>query len=148
MIYKCQYCQPRPDLILKTGDYGRILVPQYLHIDPQDGGHLVVVPNRHVSNRLQLTKDESVEMWEFSVIAAKSLSRLLSIDWYNFQENGNWTVDNPNLCHLHMHIYGRDRQSKNNPFGETLILMPPEKRKHTPYSANQIEILRKFCNDR
>lgn len=122
MSQKCIFCEPIPRQILKTGPWARILIPERLHLPPEDGGHLIVAPIRHVRNRILLSESEATEIWRFSIISAKLLKLLLGIDWYNFQENGNWTVDDPIKCHMHLHVYGRAINSKNQPFGEALRL--------------------------
>lgn len=119
---KCSFCEPLPKHILKTGKCSRILIPERLHVPPEDGGHLIVSPIRHVRNRIMLSEREADEIWRFSIISANLLNLLLRVDWYNFQENGNWTVDNPQKCHMHLHVYGRSADSLNQPFGEALRL--------------------------
>ena len=122
MIQKCSFCEPLPKHILKTGTWARILIPKRLHVPPEDGGHLIVSPIRHVRNRIMLSESEATEIWRFSIISAKLLNLLLNVDWYNFQENGNWAADNLQKCHMHLHVYGRSADSKNQKFGEALRL--------------------------
>jgi len=122
VTHKCSFCEPLRKHILKTGTWARILIPEWLHVPPEDGGHIIVSPIRHVRNRIMLSESEANEIWRFSIISAKLLSLLLSVDWYNFQENGNWTADNPQKCHMHLHVYGRSADSKNQTFGEALRL--------------------------
>jgi len=117
---ECQFCNPNEEQILKTGKFARILIPARLHVNPEDGGHLIVIPIRHVTNRLYLSEDEAIEMWRFSIICSQLLKHTLGTEWYNFQENGNWMVNSPAKNHLHLHIYGRLVASKSQPFGEAL----------------------------
>jgi len=120
VIDNCFFCDPPQKDILKIGTWARILIPERLHVLPEDGGHLIVSPIRHVRNRIMLSENEAKEIWHFSNISAKLLNMLLNVDWYNFQENGNWTVDKPKKSHMHLHIYGRSVDSKNQPYGEAL----------------------------
>lgn len=55
-----------------------------------------------------------------SFVAADALAEVFAADWQNFQENGNWNVSSPGGPHMHLHIYGRRRQSRAQPFGESL----------------------------
>jgi len=143
----CEYCNPRKSFVLIETSYCRLIIPKKMHISPDDGGHLIVVPCRHISTRLELLENEVLEMWRLSVVGAKALIRTLSTDWINYQENGNWTVDTPEKRHLHLHIYGRRRDSVSQPFGEALRF--PLKRdfpllKIKTYSNRQVELLRKY----
>ena len=150
MSPKCNFCEPSPQQILKTGSWTRILIPDRLHISPEDGGHLVVAPIRHVRNRILLSESEATEIWRFSIISANLLKLLLNIDWYNFQENGNWTVDDPIRCHMHLHIYGRDRSSKSQPFGEALRLplkIEIESWKFGKYTKSMEKKLHEYAKD-
>jgi diadenosine tetraphosphate (Ap4A) HIT family hydrolase len=144
METKCIFCNPFAEQILKANSSARILIPIRLHIAPEDGGHLIVAPLRHVRNRLEINEVEAKEIWKLSIHAAKLLELLLNIDWYNFQENGNWTVDDPQACHMHLHVYGRSRISEKQPFKEALRF--PLKRewsdwKDSKYSDSMIGFL-------
>ncbi|MCA1790514.1 MAG: hypothetical protein LC667_11855 [Thioalkalivibrio sp.] len=103
-----------------AGAHCNLLAPSRPHLSLEDGGHLVVVPHRHVANRLALMEAEALEMWRVSCIGALALAEIVGVDWYNFQENGNWTVNEEAVRHLHLHIYGRSRDSARQPFGEAL----------------------------
>jgi len=146
---ECDFCQQNPLMVLKTGAFSRIVIPIRLHVLPKDGGHLIVTPIRHVQNRILLTESEAIEIWKLSIISAKALSMLLKVDWFNFQENGNWTVDDPS-CHLHLHVYGRDRKSLNQPFGEALrfpLRAEIDGVDYGKYSNEMVDKLREFIEN-
>jgi diadenosine tetraphosphate (Ap4A) HIT family hydrolase len=117
------------------------------HIPPEDGGHLIVFSNRHIHSRIEATKYEILEMWDLSIIAGKLLNKMLNIDWYNFQENGNWNMILPTGNHFHLHIYGRSRQSNNQIFGEPLHLPKNSSisLESNKYSKNQILKLKHYA---
>jgi len=116
----CCYCSGKPKEILFAGVSANIVLPNRPHISPHDGGHLQVVPRRHVSERSQLDPFESLETIFLSVIAGDSLRSVVGAGWINYQENGNWSVDTPTLQHLHLHVYGRTKWALKQPFGEAL----------------------------
>lgn len=115
----CPYCASRPELLTCT-PRAMLCVPIRPHVSPQDGGHLVVAPLRHVRSRLALSEEEMAEIDQLSRIAASALSAVLDVSWFNFQENGNWGLDNPEQQHMHLHVYGRSQSAVAQPFGEAL----------------------------
>ncbi|HEX8690098.1 MAG TPA: hypothetical protein VF729_07630 [Solirubrobacterales bacterium] len=54
-----------------------------------------------------------------TMIAADALRAVFGADWQNFQENGNWQK-HPGRGHAHIHVYGRRRDAREQPFGEAL----------------------------
>lgn len=73
--------------------------------EPDDGGHLVCVPRR---------------LHYLSVLAAEVLAEVCGARWWNFQENGNWSLPKQSAVHAHVHVYGRATDAVNQPFGEAL----------------------------
>lgn len=99
-----------------------LVLPNEPHLSPQDGGHLIVVPTRHVGRRREFELDEVLAVHKLAVLAAGALEEVGWADWINFQENGNWSVDSAAGVHAHLHVYGRSRGSTTHPFGEPLML--------------------------
>lgn len=97
-----------------------VVVPDRPHISVADGGHLLVVPKRHVRDRRDLTDQEALDIFKGSRIAAEALAAAFGTDWFNFQENGNWSLDGESDPHMHLHVYGRARTAVHQPFGEAL----------------------------
>ena len=89
-------------------------------------------------------------LFELMEVTSQLISLLLNIDWYNFQENGNWTVDDAQRCHMHLHVYGRDRQSVKQPFGEALSFPTRKENSNSElveYSESQVNQLRKYAKE-
>lgn len=148
MKMNCAYCNPQSNAVLSERQHCLLIVPERLHIPPSDGGHLIVVPRRHLATRAELSEDEVLDMWRLSLVGARALSAVLSVDWFNYQENGNWTVENPEQRHLHLHVYGRHRDSVSQPFGEALRF--PLKNdivvsQLASYSEEQVNLLRQHA---
>ncbi|MFJ6841961.1 HIT family protein [Streptomyces griseoluteus] len=115
----CRFCDVRKDHELLGLALVRVLVPQRPHISPRDGGHLLVVPRRHVRDRSRLTPAEVLGLEYASLVAALGLTQTLGTEWFNYQENGNWSVENAD-AHMHLHVYGRARRAVTQPYGEAL----------------------------
>lgn len=108
-------------IILYEGQTCTIYVPSKPHISPKDGGHLMVIPNRIVDERSKLMPVELLEIGFLSIAAGKTLISLNNADWINYQENGNWSLDSTKERRLHLHVYGRKKSAKSQPFGESLL---------------------------
>ena len=118
----CGLCHVDPANVLVRVTRAVLLLPNAPHISVRDGGHLLVTTVRHVESRVDYSDEEAREVHQLTVLAARALRDLTWADWINFQENGNWSVDAPAGPHSHTHVYGRSRQSTNQPFGEPLRL--------------------------
>jgi len=114
-----------------------VALPERPHISIADGGHLVVVPTRHVKDRRDLIEREFLQMFYGSKLAAGALSVAFGVDWFNFQENGNWSLGTDGQPHLHLHVYGRARAALEQPFGEALRF--PERRQLADWRVPAVE---------
>jgi diadenosine tetraphosphate (Ap4A) HIT family hydrolase len=116
----CHACEPDAAYVLCETEDARVLLPPRPHISPRDGGHLVAVPKRHVRSRRDLSVEvlRSVEL--LTIVAADALEAAFGTPWFNFQENGNWSLDRPERQHMHVHVYGRTTDAVDQPYGEAL----------------------------
>ena len=92
---------------------------EIVHVDREDGGHLIIVPRREMESRVDMTTEEAHEFIELSMKAGSALAEVLTkggieIGRVNYQENGNWTSV------FHLHIYGRAKDAKIQKYGEAL----------------------------
>lgn len=146
----CSYCSLKDEEVLYVGTTCSIVVPSKQHISPHDGGHLIALPNRHVEERSRLRPVEMLEIDYLSIVASFSLQRLLNTDWFNFQENGNWSLDEPEEQHMHMHVYGRKVGSIQQIYGEALSLPLQEDFENwhvEQFSSDQIDQLGSIVRD-
>jgi diadenosine tetraphosphate (Ap4A) HIT family hydrolase len=120
---ECQFCKP-PDsgrVIYKDAS-ALIIAPENPHISKADGGHLIVYPKKHVVSRLSAGPKVMLELSYLSIVAAGAMKGLLGVEWFNFQENANWSLVEPQGPHMHVHIYGRSKASPHQVYGEALVL--------------------------
>lgn len=97
-----------------------LYLPAKPHISPSDGGHLMVIPDRRIEERSKLNPFEALELVFLSIVGGKLLKRQHGAAWINYQENGNWRLDSGKETILHLHVYGRSRAAKAQPYGESL----------------------------
>lgn len=119
MITGCIYCSRGVEVLMDL-EVSLVCLPARPHIAPEDGGHLIVVPTRHLPNRLSLRPPELLAVTYGTILAARALEHVYGTAWFNFQENGNWSVRNLASAHAHEHVYGRAPHSVAQPFGEAL----------------------------
>ncbi len=98
-----------------------IVVPARPHVSREDGGHMVINPKVTVLDRTQLTREQAVELVKLTMVAGAAMQTVLprhGIDIWriNYQDNGNWRTE------LHVHLYGRAKSSKRQPYGHFLSI--------------------------
>lgn len=93
------------------------------HVSRGDGGHVVIDPKVPVEDRTQLTPEQAIELVKLTMVGGEALKTVLSrkgidIGRINYQDNGNWRAE------LHVHLYGRARNAKLQPWGHALAFPP------------------------
>lgn len=93
------------------------------HVSREDGGHLVIDPKVAVEDRTKLSRDQAIELVKLTMAGGEAMKTVLSrkgidIGRINYQDNGNWRPE------LHVHLYGRARGAKRQPYGHALSFPP------------------------
>ncbi|MBX3649873.1 MAG: hypothetical protein KF771_00700 [Burkholderiales bacterium] len=93
------------------------------HVSRSDGGHIVIDPKVAVEDRTQLTPEQAVELVKLTMAGGEAMKTVLTrkgidIGRINYQDNGNWRAE------LHVHLYGRARGAKLQPWGHALAFPP------------------------
>jgi ATP adenylyltransferase len=78
-----------------------------LNAYPYAGGHLLVVPVRHVSGLAELTPAESGDLWETTRTAATALGTAYDPDGLNIGANLGRAAGAGIPRHLHLHVLPR-----------------------------------------
>ncbi len=74
---------------------------------PYNGGHLLIVPNRHIGVLERLTEQESIELIKLSQLAVKVMKSCLRPNAFNLGMNLGRPAGAGIPRHLHMHIVPR-----------------------------------------
>jgi diadenosine tetraphosphate (Ap4A) HIT family hydrolase len=95
------------------------------HIDRNDGGHIAILPKVRVEDRTKLSPELAKELMKLTMIVGEAMATAMNnhgvdIGRINYQENGNWSVFKPEGPYLHVHIYGRAKSAKKQPYGHAL----------------------------
>lgn len=126
-------------IVVWQNDNFKVTTPSIPHICKQDGGHLIVSPQKNISSITQLSDDLLLQMYKIVAQCELALISVLAVEgieipFTNNQDNGNWAVFNNLPKSLHVHIYGRAKNSKKQVFGEALYCPNPNSRF---YDSNQ-----------
>ena len=104
----CPFCSiPDKDdedgLILSRGTH----VYAVLNLYPYNGGHLMVVPYRHVADYPDLTGEETAELAEFTKRAMRTLRAASGAQGFNIGMNQGGVAGAGIAAHLHQHVVPR-----------------------------------------
>ena len=92
----------------------------------EDGGHLVVVKKEPVTDRSDLSLQEAIAFMRISMAAGKAMYDVLGIERMNYEDLGNWGLDNPGGAKMHLHLFGRSREQIHQIRGQHISLYPKE----------------------
>ncbi|WP_436770655.1 HIT family protein [Yinghuangia sp. YIM S09857] len=104
----CPFCEiPKMDdesgLIVRRGE----AVYAVLNLYPYNGGHLMVVPYRHVADYTDLDLAETVELGEFTKRAMTALRKASGAQGFNIGMNQGHVAGAGIAAHLHQHLVPR-----------------------------------------
>jgi diadenosine tetraphosphate (Ap4A) HIT family hydrolase len=131
-----------------------VTTPSIPHVSKTDGGHLIVSPKVVVGSISELSDDILLEMFRLVGNCEKALIQVLGsqgveIPFTNNQDNGNWSVLNSQPKKLHIHIYGRAKNSSKQKFGQALYCPDPNigfYDDNEPLSEKDIQQIGEFLN--
>jgi ATP adenylyltransferase len=95
-----------------------------LNLFPYNNGHLMVVPNRHISSLIETTADERCEMMDLARLSEMALREAFSPQGINMGLNLGKAAGAGILDHLHLHAVPRWTGDTNfmTIVGETRVL--------------------------
>ncbi|HEX5038288.1 MAG TPA: HIT domain-containing protein [bacterium] len=105
----CVFCNrvkrksDRKDLILHRGKSCFVILNKY----PYNPGHLMVVPNRHVSSLTELNAKEHEEIFSLLARAEKALSKSMRPQGFNMGMNLGKAAGAGIDDHIHFHVIPR-----------------------------------------
>jgi diadenosine tetraphosphate (Ap4A) HIT family hydrolase len=89
-----------------------------------DGGHLVLVKHDPVTDRSDLTYQEAVNFMRISMAVGKAMYEVLGVERMNYEDLGNWGVDDPGGAKMHLHFMGRAKEQTHQIRGQHIFLFP------------------------
>lgn len=113
-------CDEREHFILHRGEYWFLLMNLY----PYNGGHMLLVLNRHQPMLGQCTPDELQEMGQLMSVMEAALTETFHPDGINCGYNGGSSAGAGIPEHLHIHMLPRWQGDTNfmSTIGETRVM--------------------------
>jgi diadenosine tetraphosphate (Ap4A) HIT family hydrolase len=127
--------------------YFKVISPEFPFNCKDDGGHLILIKKEKVSDRSDLTYQEAIAFMMISMAVGKSMYTVLGIERMNYEDLGNWGVDDPGGAKMHLHFLGRAKEQTHQIRGHHMFLFPKGHKIYQGHimqlSDEQIEGLRK-----
>jgi len=104
----CVFCavQQRSDeeaLVLHRGHHFTIILNRY----PYSGGHLMVIPNAHLSRLEEIPPEQAVELWSLTQLSIRVLEGVFRPQGFNVGMNLGTAAGAGIRDHLHLHVVPR-----------------------------------------
>ena len=113
----------------------------------EDGGHLILIKKEKVHDRSDLSLQEAIDFMRISMIVGKAMYTVLSIERMNYEDLGNWGIDEPGGAKMHLHFFGRAKIQIHQVRGQHIALFPkdhPIYQGHlNPLNEDELENIRK-----
>jgi len=97
------------------------------HVTRADGGHIKIFPLKKISDRTKMSPKMAIEFIRLTMIVGEAMkkgltNRGINIIRINYQDMGNWAYKKGEKPYFHLHIYGRSKNAKFQPYKEALRL--------------------------
>ena len=97
------------------------------HITRTDGGHIRILPKKHFCDRTELPPQLAIELIRLTMVVGKAMKKALTVRGIkimriNYVEAGNWAFKTGAKPFLHIHLYGRAKEAKRQPYKEAVYL--------------------------
>ena len=126
--------------------YFKVISPEFPLNCRDDGGHLILIKKDKVTDRSDLTYQEAIDFMRISMAVGKSMYTVLGVERMNYEDLGNWGIDDPDGAKMHLHFMGRAKEQTHQIRGQHIFLYPKGHKIYQghlkPLSEDQINSLR------
>jgi len=112
------------DHLLYQDKYFKVVSPEFPLNCRDDGGHLLLIKKVPVTDRSDLTIEESIDFMRLSMAVGKAMYEVLRIERMNYEDLGNWGLDDPGGPKMHLHFFGRAKEQIHQIRGHHMFLYP------------------------
>jgi diadenosine tetraphosphate (Ap4A) HIT family hydrolase len=102
----------------------QVVAPEFPLNCREDGGHLVVLKKQPVTDRSDLSWQEAIAFMRISMAAGKAMYDVFGIERMNYEDLGNWGLDDLGGAKMHLHLFGRSREQIHQVRGQHMYLYP------------------------
>jgi len=131
--------------------YFKVISPEFPLNCRDDGGHLILIKKEKVTDRSDMTYQEAIDFMRISMAVGKSMYEVLSIERMNYEDLGNWGIDDPGGAKMHLHFMGRAKEQLHQIRGQHIFLFPKGHKIYQghlkPLSEDQVNSLRKKIDE-
>ncbi|MBI3675849.1 MAG: hypothetical protein HY243_04450 [Proteobacteria bacterium] len=106
--------------------YFEVIAPERPLNCRDDGGHLILIKNEPVTDRSDLSFQEAVDFMRISMAVGRAMYEVLKIERMNYEDLGNWGLDEPGGPKLHLHFFGRAKEQIHQVRGQHIALFPKD----------------------
>jgi ATP adenylyltransferase len=119
----CVFCKMKDNHIILETKYTYLISNKY----PYSGGHVLVLPKRHVAKLSELTTKERTDLFNVVDLATYTLDEMYSPDGYNIGCSVG-KIAGGSITHLHFHVLPRFEGDVgwNMVCGFTVLSLTPE----------------------
>ncbi|EAY24705.1 HIT family protein [Microscilla marina] len=114
----CPFCQANLSTI-KSQQNVFAIYDKY----PVSPGHTLIIPNRHVANFFELTKEEMNDCWALAKEMKQILAEEYQPDGFNIGINVGEAAGQT-IFHVHIHLIPRYKDDVENPAGGVRYVIP------------------------
>ena len=104
--------------------YFEVISPEFPLNCRNDGGHLILRKKEEVTDRSDMTYQEAIDFIRISMAVGKAMYEVLGIERMNYEDLGNWGIDNPGGAKMHLHFFGRANEQTHQIRGHHMFLYP------------------------
>ena len=104
--------------------YFQVISPKFPLNCRDDGGHLIVIKKEKITDRSDMTYQEAIDFMRISMAVGKAMYEVLGIERMNYEDLGNWGIDNPGGAKMHLHFFGRAKEQTHQIRGHHMFLYP------------------------
>lgn len=104
--------------------YFQVISPEFPLNCRNDGGHLILIKKEKVTDRSDMTYQEAIDFMRISMAVGKAMYQVLGIERMNYEDLGNWGIDEPGGAKMHLHFFGRAREQTHQIRGHHMFLYP------------------------
>ncbi len=91
-----------------------------------DGGHLILIKKEPVHDRSDMTYQEAIDFMRISMAVGKAMYEVLEVERMNYEDLGNWGIDDPGGAKMHLHFLGRAKEQIHQIRGHHIFLYPKD----------------------
>lgn len=104
--------------------YFEVISPEFPFNCRDDGGHLILIKKDKVTDRSDMTYQEAIDFMRISMAVGKSMYEVLGIERMNYEDLGNWGIDDPGGAKMHLHFLGRAKEQTHQIRAHHMFLFP------------------------